>query len=273
MASQRPKAHGRRSSTRLSPEEKKNRAVWDRISQSYEVQHRKTLGGKNPMGWGFWHRPEKNLRLLGEVRGKDVLELGCGAARWSVALSQRGARVVGLDLSSKRLEQARAEMKKAGVEFPLLEASAESVPLPDESFDVVFSDWGAMTFANPRRTIPEVSRLLRPGGILVFTNSSVFRSVSHDRRRDRLGKTLLYDYFDLHRISFPDGVEHQLTMGEWIATFRANGLLVESLLELRPPPRARSSYLSLAEERWARHWPLEVIWKLRKSVSPEWREE
>lgn len=181
--------------------------------------------------------------------------------------------MVGLDLSPKRLAQAQREMKRAGVEFPLVEASAESVPLPDDSFDVVFSDWGAMTFANPRRSIPEVERLLRPGGSLVFTNSSPFRSVCHDRRRDRIGKALLYDYYDLGRIAFPDGVEYQLPVGGWIATFRAHGLWVESLLEPRPPSRARSTYLSADEERWAKHWPLEVIWKVRKSESLEWQEE
>ncbi|TMC92230.1 MAG: class I SAM-dependent methyltransferase, partial [Chloroflexi bacterium] len=82
-----------------------------------------------------------------------MLELGCGAARWSIALAKLGARPVGLDLSSQQLQHARRLMQEAGVEFPLIEASAEEVPLPDTSFDIVFCDWGAMTFCDPYRTV------------------------------------------------------------------------------------------------------------------------
>jgi SAM-dependent methyltransferase len=57
--------------------------------------------------------------------GKDILELGCGAARWSTELARMGARPVGLDNSARQLEHARGLMTGAGVEFPLVHASAE----------------------------------------------------------------------------------------------------------------------------------------------------
>ena len=49
--------------------------------------------------WGLWQIPESELGILGDVAGKDVLELGCGAAQWSILLARQGARVVGLDNS------------------------------------------------------------------------------------------------------------------------------------------------------------------------------
>src|SRR5665811_2471242 len=99
----------------------------------------------------------------------DILELGCGAAQWSIALALRGARPVGLDLSERQLEHARRLMAEAGVDFPLVHASAEAVPLPDATFDIVFCDFGAMTFADPYRTVPQATRLLRPGGLFAFS--------------------------------------------------------------------------------------------------------
>jgi ubiquinone/menaquinone biosynthesis C-methylase UbiE len=72
-----------------------------------------------------------------------------------------------LDLSARQLEHARELTREAGVEFPLVCASAERT-LADASFDIVFCDYGAMTFADPYRTVPEAFRVLRSGGLLAF---------------------------------------------------------------------------------------------------------
>src|SRR5262249_48292397 len=153
----------------LSEHARKNRAMWEASSDKYEQHHEADLSGENALAWGLWRIPEAELHILGEVTGKDILEFGCGAARWSIALAQRGARPVGLDISSRQLQHARRLMQKAGVDFPLIEASAEDVPLPDASFDIVFCDRGAMGFCDPLRTVPEAARLLRPGGFFAFS--------------------------------------------------------------------------------------------------------
>lgn len=266
-----PRTDGRRPSPRRAParaHERTNRALWEKVAADYERRNARTLSRGSAMGWGMWHRPERELRVLGEVRGKDILELGCGAARWSVELAQHGARMVGLDFSPARLDQARGQMERAGVDFPLVRASAESVPLPSGRFDIVFCDWGAVTFTDPYRTVPEVARLLRSGGLFAFSNSSPFRSLCQDRKTDRLSRRLLYDYYGLHRLDYPDEVNFNLTYGEWIRLFRENDLTVEDLIELRPARGARTTYLSKRDSEWARHWPMEVIWRARKSGVP-----
>ncbi|MCI4373227.1 MAG: class I SAM-dependent methyltransferase [Thermoplasmata archaeon] len=264
-----PRAESRRPTSaprpRLRGHERTNQKLWDRSAAAYEQRNARTLSGDSAMGWGMWHIPERELRVLGDFAGKDILELGCGAARWSVELSQRGARMVALDFSATRLAQARAEMDRAGVDFPLVKASAESVPLPPGRFDIVFCDWGAVTFTDPYRTVPEAARLLRPGGLFAFSNSSPFRSLCQNRRTDRMSPRLLYDYYDLHRIEYPGEVNFQLPYGEWIRLFREQSFIVEDLIELRPQPGVRTTYLRPKEVEWARHWPLEVIWRVRKA--------
>src|SRR5690348_18030247 len=100
---------------KLSEHERKNRAMWQTTSDSYQERHAASLSGKNAMAWGLWRIPEAELRILGEVAGKDILELGCGAARWAIELARLGARPVGLDLSSRQLEYARRFMAEAGL--------------------------------------------------------------------------------------------------------------------------------------------------------------
>ena len=211
----------------------------------------------------MWQIPESELNVLGDVAGKDVLELGCGAAQWSIALAGLGARPVGLDVTAPQLEHARRAMAEAGVDFPLIEASAEDAPLEDESVDLVFCDHGAFNFADPRRLVPECARLLRPGGLLAFSMPSPILDIFWDEQHAKVDELPQNDYFELRRFEDDEGVNFQLPSGEWIRLFRANGLGVDDLIELRPPPDAETSY-DLVSLEWARRLPAEHIWKARK---------
>ena len=216
----------------------------------------------------MWQLPESELQILGGVAGKDVLELGCGAAQWSILLAGQGARIVGLDNSARQLEHARELMAAAGVDFPLVHASAEEVPLPDSSFDVVFCDHGAMTFADPYRTVPEAARLLRPGGVFAFSHSTPVAMICWDPATETTGRRLVTEYFGMHRYDDVPGepVEFNLPYGEWIRLFRANGLRIGALIEVRPPGGAESTYRTPAETEWARAWPMEEIWQCVKAT-------
>ena len=240
----------------------RNRAAWDARADEYQDRHRETLGRPEPR-WGMWQIPEAELQILGDVVGKDVLEYGCGAAQWSILLAQQGARPVGLDNSAGQLAHARRLMAEAGVEFPLVHASAGAAPLFDESFDVVFCDHGATTFADPYETVPEAVRLLRPGGLFAFSHSTPLSLIcwSDD---DRLEPALQQPYFGLHRLESPDEpVEFNLPQGEWIRLFRRNGFVIEALVEVRPPEGATTGY-PFVTAAWARRWPCEEVWQARK---------
>jgi len=239
----------------------RNRAYWERQSDAYQELHRDHIA--TGLAWGVWQVPEAELNVLGDIEGLDVLELGCGAAQWSIALAKLGARPVGLDLSAKQLEHAREAMAKAGVDLPLVEASAEEVPLEGESFDVVFCDHGAFNFADPCRVVPEAARVLRPAGLLAFSMPSPLMDLFWNIEDDEISERLQRPYFGHRGFETRDTVDFQLPYGEWIRLFRANGLMVEDLIEIQPPEDARSTY-DLAPLEWARRWPAENIWKARK---------
>ena len=248
----------------LTPDETRNRDSWDAYSDEYQARHGGQLAESGGLAWGISQIPEAELDVLGDVAGKDILEFGCGAAQWSIALALRGARPVGLDLSMRQLEHASRLMAEAGVEFPLINASAEAVPLADASFDIVFCDHGAMTFADPYRTVPEAARLLRHGGLFAFNHHSPIETICWPLGADRVGDRLALDYFGMHRFEDDGEVYFQLPYGEWIALFRANGFVIEGLIEPRPAADATSSYRDAEELAWDRRWPSESIWQLRR---------
>jgi SAM-dependent methyltransferase len=252
-----------------SPYTNRNQELWDRQSADYQQAHGGQLAASGGAAWGVWQIPESELRVLGDVRGRDVLELGCGAAQWSIALHRLGARVTGLDVSARQLTHARVLMAEARINFPLVHASAESTGLSDSSFDIVFCDHGAMTFCDPYLTIPETARLLRMGGLLAFSMSTPIVDLAWPSGNNHPGERLSRNYWGLHALEEPsEPVTFQLPYGTWIRLFRENGLTLEDLLELRPPADATSTYRDDIDRSWARRWPMEHIWRVRKADVP-----
>jgi SAM-dependent methyltransferase len=192
------------------------------------------------------------------------VELGCGTAYFSAWLARRGARPVGLDPTPAQLATARAMEERFGLRFPLVQASAEEVPLRDERFDLALSEYGASIWCDPHAWIPEASRVLRPGGRLIFLCNSAIMMMTGDEL-GFVGQQLRRDYFGMHRFEWPDdhSVEFHLGYGDWIRLLRANGFTVENLIELQAPPGAVPP-LEHIPPGWADRWPSEEIWVGRR---------
>lgn len=247
--------------------EHQNREFWDADAADYQAAHAPDLDGA-PEAWGAWRIPEAEVRALGDLstlNALDVLEYGCGAAQWSVALAARGAGVVGLDLSQAQLTFAQQRARDHGVTVPLVCASGESPPLRSGSFDLVFCDHGALSFCDPAVAIPECARLLREGGRLVFCHTTPLLYLTWDRDRHRQTRRLQTRWRNRWQFDSGEGtVDFVWSHGEWIRAFTAHGFTVDDLIELVPPPSATTTYTDFVPARWAQRWPAEQIWCLTR---------
>ncbi len=245
-----------------------NVAQWTKQNAEFTNPHaRQHWAAEREISWGVFGIPESQIGCLGDVGGLDVVELGCGTAYFYARLARRGAHPVGVDPTPAQLDTARRMQAETGIEFPLVEAPAELVPLPDAAFDLALSEYGASLWADPYRWIPEAARLLRPGGRLVFmTNSTLVYLCVPDV--GLVTEQLQRPQSGMGRIRWPgeQGVEYHLPHSGWIRLLRANGLEIEALHELHPGDEAVDpAYYDYVTVDWAQKWPAEEIWVARKT--------
>jgi SAM-dependent methyltransferase len=245
----------------------KNREVWTKANAEYTDKRAADAWAKDEIDWGMFSGPESELNTLGDLEGKDVIELGCGTAYFGAWLAKRGARVVGVDITPAQLETARRLQEETGLDMEFVEASAEDVPLEDQTFDLAVSEYGASIWCDPELWIAEAARLLRPGGRLVFLCNSPL-SILCSPDEGKVEERLMRPHSDLGRIEWPgddEGVEYYLPHGEMIRVLRKNGFEVEALHErLAPESSTNHEYYDFVPAEWARRWPAEEIWVARK---------
>jgi SAM-dependent methyltransferase len=247
----------------------RNRGAWNEWATEFVPPGESSWSSEDPY-WGIWKVPEAELGVLpSDLDGKDTIELGCGTGYVSAWMARRGARPVGIDLSKEQLATARRLQEEHGLSFPLHEGNAEELPFPDASFDLAISEYGASIWADPYRWIPEASRVLRPGGELIFLVSGTLAMLCSPDNGEAPTDALQQDYFGMHRFEWPDwpSVEFHLSYGDMIRLLRANGFEIEDLIELRPAEDAElfAEFTDMISLAWSRRWPCEEVWKARKT--------
>ena len=220
--------------------------------------------------WGLWQRPESELRALPDVRGRDVIELGCGTAYFGARIKKLGARrVVGIDVSPAQLDTARRMNAEFGLELELIEGNAETVPLPGGSFDVAVSEYGASIWCDPYRWIPEAARLLRAGGELVFMRNSTL-AVLCTPELGPVADRMARPQNGLGRIDwFEDGehtTEFHIPAGDMLRLLRTCGFELLDIIEIFASEESVDHpFYSYVSADWARKWPAEEIWRARRA--------
>jgi len=138
--------------------------------------------------------PFSGLIPFDELRGRDVLEIGCGTGVHARLLAEAGARLAAIDLTPTAVELTRRRLALHGLDADVREADAEALPFPDGSFDFVWS-WGVIHHsAHTERVVAEIARVLRPGGrlaLMVYHRSSITYWIQYQLLRGVLGLRLL----------------------------------------------------------------------------------
>jgi len=149
---------GRRGADRVETA-RANRAWWDVEADDYYAEHGAFLGDDDFV-WGPEGLREADAGLLGEVRGRQLLEIGAGAAQCSRYAARLGARVVATDISGGMLRRGLDLNLRftlgSGLTVPLVQCDAASLPFGDGSFDTVFTSYGAVPFV--KDMAPRVER-------------------------------------------------------------------------------------------------------------------
>jgi SAM-dependent methyltransferase len=249
----------------------KNRSHWDANAHEWVAEGQRHWAQSEPT-WGIWNVPEAELDMLPrDMTGLKAIELGCGTGYVSAWMARRGAEVTGIDNSSAQLATARRLADEHGVALTLVHGNAEQTPFPDASFDFAISEYGAAIWCDPHAWMPEAHRLLRPSGRLVFLGHHPLATVcSPLDGSSPIGEKLVRPCFGLHRIDWtqvehdPGGIEFSLSTGDWFALFRRTGFVVEDYREPRPAKGGQQVVFSATAD-WARCFPTEQVWKLRKA--------
>lgn len=223
-----------------------NRSWWDAEAGAYYDEHGAFLGDRDFV-WGPEGLREADAHLLGDIRGRRVLEIGAGAAQCSRYLAGLGAQVVASDVSAGMLRQGqllteRLLLETAGSDVPewsvpLVQCDAAALPFGPATFDVVFTAYGAVPFvADSAAVMREAARVLRPGGRFVFSTTHPIRWALLDEPGSE-GLVVVHSYFDRRPYVETDSdgeamyVEHHRTLGDRVRELTAAGLRLVDLIE------------------------------------------
>lgn len=214
------------------------RAWWDAEAEQYYEEHGRFLGDAalvwGPEGWA-----EEDLRLLGDLRGLDVLEVGAGAAQGGRWCSAAGARVVATDLSGGMLRVARRiDAGRQDAPRPVyVQCDGARLPFAAAAFDRVVTAHGVLAFVPDLvGALHEWARVLRPGGRCVFSLPHPVRWAFPDVPGEE-GLRVTHSYFDRRPYveETAEGVvtytEHHRTLGDLVRAVGSAGLHLVDLVE------------------------------------------
>jgi len=249
-----------------------NRDYWNGMAHDWVAAGEHSWRQDEPT-WGTWAVLERDVEMLpSDMRGMRAVELGCGTGYVSAWMARRGAEATGIDVSERQLATARRLADEHGVALTLLHGSAEATPFADESFDFAISEYGAAIWCDPHVWIAEAYRILKPGGRLVFLGNHPLAHVCTPLDGSRVTERLERPYFDMRVLDWttvdvdPGGIEFCLGHADWYALFGRVGFVVEDYREPRPAEGAADNPFPVPAA-WARRWPSEQVWKVRKTAA------
>jgi len=211
-----------------------NAAAWDRHAAAYQA------GARLPTDvahYGPDIGTEADLRLLGDLKGKRVLELGCGGAQCSIAFAKQGATAIGIDFSAEMLAFARRLCEREEVRVELRHGDlADLAFLRADSIDLVFSAYTFGYVEDLNLVFRQVHRVLKVGAPLVFS----LPHPAYDMIDDDADMPLLIrrSYFDRSPIDYMwNGIaftDYHHTVSELFTSLIRASYRIDQVLEPEP---------------------------------------
>lgn len=213
------------------------------------------------------------LKLMGDVKGKRILDLGCGEGGYSRELAKRGAELVSVDCSAKAIEYAINLANQAGLDIEhYVRNSNDLFDIASEQFDIVLCSMMLMDCEDFDGTLREVSRVLKPNGRLFASVLHPCFDGNHQSGIGRQGtginrQVVVMNYFEpreweapLWKGTIPVIWRHR-TMEDYVKAFIKAGLTIVDLNEPRASDEQATQSVTLA---WLRKIPLYLYWELKK---------
>ncbi len=236
---------------------KETKKWWESSSEGYQKDSKIPID----IHYGPGAPNEKVMRLLGNLKRKKVLEIGCGGAQCGIAMAKKGAIVVGIDISNEQLKFAKNLAEKNKVKMKFYQGDIVNLkPIKSNSQDIVFTAWALHYVGNLKKCFKEVKRVLKKGGIFVaalphpFYDTVNYRTLKLNRSYFNSGK-----FEEVYSDKTKKFVAYYHTFSSITNAFADSGLKIEKVIE----PDSRKKHKG---DPWFGLWQFKL--KLMKYLPP-----
>ncbi len=231
---------------------------WDETARSYQASseiHTKSAH------YGPYAPDEAELKLLGNIKGKRVLELGCGGGQCSIAFAKNGAICTGIDISREQLRYAEKLAKANKVKIDFVQGSFQNLnQIKSKSFDIVFSAYAFQYSPNLGKVFQQVNRVLKKDGLFVFSFDHPFYLLI-----DPISKKVINSYFDTGRHELVETwqdktkrkfIFYRVKISDIYDALINSGFFVEKIIE---PLSLDKKQIAWTRGSWRKIYPKETV--------------
>ena len=212
--------------------EKEIKKWWEEASQYYQKESKISTKSAH---YGPYSPTEDKLRLLGNIKGKKILEIGCGGGQCSIAFAKKGAKCIGVDISEEQLKYAKklAQREKVNIEFRL--GSFQNLSgIESQSHDIVFSAFALQYSPNLNGVFRQVYRILKKKGLFVFSlEHPLYQIIDYKTKK-------IFTNYKTEKIEkieiWPDGSKHKFIIynrkiSDLFNALVEGGFVIEKIIE------------------------------------------